>query len=114
MVGAGGAEMPDGIGGFGATGAPGAAGGASEALRVTRTVSFFSGMVEVCLDGGIEEVGLGGGISFSLIARRFFGLRGWEKQPAPRRRVKPPSRVRTKPRFFYELWGDIAAFSPEA
>jgi len=79
-LGAGGAEMPLGIGGFGATGAPGAAGGASDALRVTRTVSFFSGMDEVCLDAGIDEVargagiveeGRGGGISFSLIAGRF-------------------------------------------
>jgi hypothetical protein len=29
----------------------GDAGGASAALRVTRTVSFFNGMLDVCLDG---------------------------------------------------------------
>jgi hypothetical protein len=52
-----------GIGGFGATGGAGGAigatgvtsaegaAGASLALSVTRTVSFFKGMLEVCLDG---------------------------------------------------------------
>jgi hypothetical protein len=83
--------MPVGIGGFGATGAPGAAGGASDALRVTRTVSFFSGMDEVCLEAGIDEVargagiveeGRGGGISFSLIAGRFWVAR-LEKATSP-------------------------------
>ena len=83
--------MPLGIGGFGATGAPGAAGGASDALRVTRTVSFFSGMDEVCLEAGIDEVargagiveeGRGGGISFSLIAGRFWIAR-LEKATSP-------------------------------
>jgi hypothetical protein len=39
--------------------ADGAAGGASAALSVTRTVSFFKGTLEVCLDGGL--------FSFSLI-----------------------------------------------
>jgi hypothetical protein len=91
MLGAGGAEML-GVGGFGATGAPGAAGGASEALRVTRTVSFFSGMLEVCLEAGIDEVargagideeGRGGGISFSLIAGRFWIARLAEATSRP-------------------------------
>jgi hypothetical protein len=83
--GAGGAPIPVGIGGLVAatTGAPGAAGGASDALRVTRTVSFFSGMEEVCFEAGIEEVprgagidevAFGGGISFSLISGAFFGI----------------------------------------
>lgn len=92
-LGAGGADMPLGIGGFGAGGAPGAAGGASDALRVTRTVSFLSGMVEVCLEAGIDEVARGagidevdrgGGISFSLIARRFWIARlGKATSPPP-------------------------------
>jgi hypothetical protein len=92
MLGAGGAEML-GVGGLGATGAPGAAGGASAALRVTRTVSFFSGMLEVCLEAGIDEVargagigedGRGGGISFSLMGRRFLDCEvGKGNQPAP-------------------------------
>jgi hypothetical protein len=51
-VGAGGAV---GVGGRteGALGGPpeGAAGGASAALSVTRTVSFFNGTLDVCLDG---------------------------------------------------------------
>jgi hypothetical protein len=85
--------MPLGIGGFGATGAPGAAGGASDALRVTRTVSFLSGMDEVCLEAGIDEVargagigdeGRGGGISFSLMAGRFWNARlGEATSPLP-------------------------------
>ncbi len=33
----------------------GAAGGASEALRVTRTVSFISGTLEVCFEGGFDS-----------------------------------------------------------
>lgn len=57
-VAVGGAEIPVGIGG---RGAPGAAGGASEALSVTRTVSFFRGIDEVCLEGGIDDVGRGAG-----------------------------------------------------
>ena len=45
-----------GVGGFGITGADGGATGAgatgaSLALSVTRTVSFFKGMLEVCLEG---------------------------------------------------------------
>ena len=85
--------MPVGIGGFGAAGAPGAAGGASDALRVTRTVSFFSGIDDVCLEAGIDEVargagidevGRGGGISFSLIAGRFWIARlGKATSPLP-------------------------------
>jgi len=51
--GAGGGAI--GIVGFGAAGAGGApvgeAAGASAAFRVTRTVSFFKGTLEVCLDG---------------------------------------------------------------
>lgn len=91
MLGAGGAEML-GVGGLGATGAPGAAGGASAAFRVTRTVSFFSGMLEVCFEAGIDEVargagigeeGRGGGISFSLMGRRFLDCEvGKGNQPA--------------------------------
>lgn len=57
-VGVGGAEMPVGIGG---RGEPGEAGGASEALSVTRTVSFFRGIDEVCLEGTIDDVGRGAG-----------------------------------------------------
>lgn len=73
-VGAGGAVRTVGAGGAVGVGgrtagavdapAPGEAGGASAAFRVTRTVSFFSGMLEVCFDG----VG-----SFSLIRSRGFG-----------------------------------------
>ena len=86
-LGAGGAEpRPVGIGGLvaaGTTGAFGGAGGGAEAFRVTRTVSFFSGMEEVCFEAGIEEVprgagidevAFGGGISFSLIGGAFFGI----------------------------------------
>lgn len=53
----GGRESPTvGAGGLGITGAVGGAigagaTGASLALRVTRTVSFFRGMLDVCLDG---------------------------------------------------------------
>jgi hypothetical protein len=65
-VGLGGRESPTvGVGGLGITGAVGGAitggaitgavgagaSGASLALRVTRTVSFFRGMLDVCLDG---------------------------------------------------------------
>ena len=72
MVGAGAAgavETPVGIGGLVATGA---AGGASDALRVTRTVSFFKGIEEVCLLAGKDGAGAGlgeegAGISFSLM-----------------------------------------------
>ena len=67
-VGVGGA--PPGTGGRtgGAIGtvADGTAGGASAALRVTRTVSFFRGTLDVCLDGS------GGWFSFSLMRARGF------------------------------------------
>jgi hypothetical protein len=62
-VGAGGAT--GGVGGlivgaglFGSV-AEGTAGGASAALRVTRTVSFFSGTLDVCFEGVL--------LSFSLM-----------------------------------------------
>ena len=38
--------------------ADGMAGGASAALRVTRTVSFFKGTLEVCLDGVLFSLSL--------------------------------------------------------
>ncbi len=41
--------------------AEGTAGGASAAFKVTRTVSFFRGTLDVCLDGA------GGWFSFSLM-----------------------------------------------
>ena len=41
--------------------AEGIAGGASDALRVTRTVSFLRGTLDVCVDGA------GGWFSFSLM-----------------------------------------------
>lgn len=44
--------------------AEGTAGGASAAFNVTRTVSFFSGTLEVCLDG------TGGWLSFSVMCAR--------------------------------------------
>jgi hypothetical protein len=56
LGGTGGAIATDGVGGRtgGALGtvATGDAGGASAALRVTRTVSFFKGTLDVCFDGG--------------------------------------------------------------
>ena len=56
---------PPGMGGLtgGAIGtvAEGTAGGASAAFKVTRTVSFLRGTLEVCLDGA------GGWFSFSLM-----------------------------------------------
>ena len=61
-VGAGGA-VGEGGRTTGAVPEEGDAGGASAALRVTRTVSFLSGMLEVCFDG----VG-----SFSLMRRGVF------------------------------------------
>lgn len=68
----GGRGAPAGTGGRtgGASGtvADGTA-GASAALRVTRTVSFLRGTLEVCLDG------VGGWFSFSLMRARGLGLR---------------------------------------
>lgn len=44
-----------GLGAAGAGGAPvGEAAGASAAFRVTRTVSFFSGTLEVCFEGWLS------------------------------------------------------------
>ncbi|MEP4049413.1 MAG: hypothetical protein ABJN80_11250, partial [Luteolibacter sp.] len=54
--------------------ADGTAGGASAALSVTRTVSFFKGTLEVCLDGGL--------FSFSLILGVF--AKKEDKMIAPR------------------------------
>jgi len=97
-IGGFGGATAGGVGGFvGAVGggvagsvADGTAGGASEALRVTRTVSFFKGTLEVCLDigsgalrvtrtvsffKGTLEVCLDGGLfsfSFSLMRGGFF------------------------------------------
>jgi hypothetical protein len=67
--------------------ADGTARGASEAFRVTRTVSFFRGTLEVCFDGTLEvcfdgtlEVCLDGvlfsfSFSFSLMRLWFFCYR---------------------------------------
>ncbi len=62
-----------GVGGFALGGAAGGAeegkvadgtdGGASDAFKVMRTVSFFSGMLEVCLEGA--------GFLFSSMVERF-------------------------------------------
>ena len=49
--------------------ADGTAGGASAAFRVTLTVSFFRGTLDVCLDGA-------GWFSFSLMRDRRWGLDG--------------------------------------
>jgi hypothetical protein len=61
-VGEGGALGTGGrTGGAMGTVAEGTEGGASEALSVTRTVSFFRGTLDVCLDG------VGGKLSFSVM-----------------------------------------------
>jgi hypothetical protein len=61
-VGVGGAVGMGGLtGGAIGTVADGTAGGASAAFRVTLTVSFFRGTLDVCLDGA------GGWFSFSLM-----------------------------------------------
>ena len=56
LVAAGGFGGPTvGLGAAGAGGAPvGEADGASAAFRVTRTVSFFRGTLEVCFEGGFS------------------------------------------------------------
>lgn len=64
MGGAGGLTVGAGL--FGSA-ADGTAGGASAALRVTRTVSFFSGTLEVCFEGVL--------FSFSLMRFGFFASR---------------------------------------
>lgn len=66
----------DGVGGAPGTGgrtggaictvAEGTDGGTSDAFRVTRTVSFLSGTLDVCLDGA------DGGYSFSLMRMKVF------------------------------------------
>ena len=69
-AGAVGVGGPPGTGGLtgGAIGtvAEGTAGGASAAFKVTRTVSFFRGTLDVCLDGD------GGWFSLSLMRARGF------------------------------------------
>jgi hypothetical protein len=45
------------------------AGGASAALRVTRTVSFFKGTLDVCFDGTLDVCF--DGVLFSLSLMRF-------------------------------------------
>lgn len=86
-VGAGGA--PPGTGGRtgGAIGtvADGTAGGASAAFKVTRTVSFLRGTLEVCLDGSC------GWFSLSLMRARGFECLTWESKKSRRARVKPPT-----------------------
>jgi len=65
---------PPGIGGLtgGAMGtvAEGTEGGASAAFRVTRTVSFFKGTLDVCLEGA------GGRFSLSLMRWQVFSCLG--------------------------------------
>ncbi len=66
-VGVGGAPGTGGrVGGAIGTVADGTAGGASAAFKVTRTVSFLRGTLEVCLDGNC------GWFSFSLMSGRGF------------------------------------------
>ncbi|RYD24268.1 MAG: hypothetical protein EOP88_00820 [Verrucomicrobiaceae bacterium] len=77
-VGAGGAVGTGGLtGGAIGTVAEGTAGGASAALSVTRTVSFLSGTLDVCLDGA------GGWFSFSLMRWGFVSLGNRVRQLAP-------------------------------
>lgn len=87
-VGVGGA--PPGTGGrTGAaigTVAEGTAGGASAAFKVTRTVSFFRGTLEVNWDGS------GSWFSLSLMRARGFECLTWESKKCWRARVKPPAR----------------------
>jgi hypothetical protein len=61
--------------GFAGSVAEGMAGGASAAFRVTRTVSFFKGTLEVCLDGTLDVCLDGVLLSFSLM-RLVFRYRG--------------------------------------
>ncbi len=72
-VGVGGAPGTGGLtGGAIGTVAEGTAGGASAAFKVTRTVSFFRGTLDVCLDGA------GGWLSFSLMRSQGFVTFGAE------------------------------------
>ena len=84
-VGAGGAT--GGVGGlivgaglFGSV-AEGTDGGESAAFRVTRTVSFFSGTLDVCFEGVL--------FSFSLM--RFGFLASWKSKASSPLSVKPAS-----------------------
>jgi len=109
VVGVGGWGAPPGTGGRtgGASGtlAVGTC-GASAALSVTRTVSFLSGTLEVCLEG------VGGWFSLSLIAR-WFGLRCMGSKASPSPAVKPPSRE--IPAFFDALFPrGVIPISPAA
>ena len=73
MVGEGDAVGTGGLtGGAIRTVADGTAGGASAAFKITRTVSFFRGTLDVCLDGTV------GWSSFSLMRR--LGSFSWRKQ----------------------------------
>ncbi len=78
--GAGGLTGTAGAGGAGRV-ADGTAGGASAALSVTRTVSFFNGTLEVCLDGGL--------FSFSLMRCGFIATK--QSKASRRAGVKPAS-----------------------
>jgi hypothetical protein len=74
--------------------AEGTAGGASAAFNVTRTVSFLSGTLDVCLDGA------GGWFSFSLMRAGFCGLTEQSKKGCPAA-VKPGGGI--SPAFFDAL-----------
>ena len=78
-AGAGGGSVGEGgrTGEAPGTVAAGEAGGASAALRVTRTVSFFNGTLDVCLDGA------GDCLSFSLMRARCCGWVGRSKPSLP-------------------------------
>ena len=96
IVGAGGRGAPPAVGVGGAVGtggltggamgtvADGTAGGASAAFKVIRTVSFFRGTLDVCLDGA------GGWFSFSLMRRRVSIPKSLSKASCPPS-VKPPA-----------------------
>jgi len=85
---------PMGEGALGGTGGPaggaigivadGTDGGASPTLRVTRTVSFFSGTLDVCEDG------VGGRFSFSLMRLQVF-LSLAASKTSSLASVKPPT-----------------------
>lgn len=91
-AGTGGRGAPPGtggrIGGASGTVEDGTA-GASAAFKVTRTVSFFSGTLDVCLDG------VGGWFSFSLMRAQGFSIKNGESKATWPEAVK-----RGFPRFF--------------
>lgn len=94
-AGPGGRGAPPGTGGrFG--GASGTVedgtAGASAAFKVTRTVSFFSGTLDVCLDG------VGGWFSFSLMRAKGFSFEAAESKTSQPKAVK-----RGFPHFFDAL-----------